>query len=205
LKLRDHLFAILVHGGILAVIAVVVLMTSCQQKPPDPDPAQLFFRGVKDALNKASLDKVTVIQVSDSANAGPDQTRQVMEEVLNQLHKLEGIVLIEYPESRLESAFRDLKIKPSEGLSPDDAKALATQLGTSALIYASIESKTPDVHFKVYSGTTGEIIFANTLAAWKLPVKNTGGSALVDLGGGTASVGGAESSGVIGTKKSTTK
>ena len=206
MKLRDHIFAVLIHGGILAVIAVVVLTTSCQkEKAPDPEPAQIFFRDIKDALNKASLDKITVIQVNDSIGVGPDLSRQIMEEVQSRLHKLDGIEILEYPQSRLESIFRDLKIKPSEGISPDDAKALASELGATALLYASIESKTPDVHFKVYSGQTGTVIFANTLAGWDLPVKNGDSASGIDLGGGATSVGGAESSGAIGGKKPTGK
>jgi hypothetical protein len=177
-------------------------MTSCKEKAPDPDPAQLFFRGVKDALAKASLDKVTVIEIDDSAAVGPDITRQVKEETLTRLHKLDGIEIMEFPESDLESTFAELKIKPSEGISPDDAKAIASKLGVGAILYASIESKTPDVHFKVYSGQTGTVIFADTLSGWVLPVKNEGGGS---PDSGTASVGGAESSGVIGEKKTAGK
>jgi len=35
----------------------------------------------------------------------------------------------------------------------------------------SIESSTPDVYFKVYSGGNGAVIYADTLEQWTLPVK----------------------------------
>lgn len=212
LRLRDHLFAILVHGGILAVIAVLVLTTSCGQKakPLELSPAELFFRDISDALDKAGAETVTVIQVNDSANAGTDLKRQVLEETQSQLHKLKGVGILEYPQSRLEGVFQQLNITPPDGISPEDAKALAAQLQTSALLYASIESKTPDVHFKIYSGETGAIIFANTLSGWQLPVTKppepldllgTTGGTSQPTGStsppSTADVGAAQSSGTV--------
>jgi len=170
-KLRDNLFALIVHAGILVIIAVVILLTSCQKEATtEPNPAELFFKEMKKALDTASIQSVTILQVNDSIAAGGDLKRQVYEEILNNLHKLSTLNILEYPQSRIESAFKELGIIPADGIAPEDIVELGQRFQTQAFIYASIESRAPDVHFKVYSAQTGSIIFANTLSNWALPV-----------------------------------
>jgi hypothetical protein len=191
---------------ILAGIVSLLLVISCnKEEVKEPDPAQDIFRQIKSVLNTAGAETIAVIQVKDSAGAGPDLQRQVLEEIQSQLHKLGGVGIVEYPQSRLEQTFNSIGITPSEGISPEDAVALARELQTGALLYASIESKTPDVHFKVYSGESGAIIFAETLAGWVLPVKKQeetpllpgiGTSPAPGSTGEAAAIGDANSSGV---------
>lgn len=183
MNLREHIFAILIHGGILAVIAALVLVTSCQGKPTEakPDPTKAFFKDIQHALDKVSADTITVIQINDSIEAGPDLRRQVFQEIQSCLHELKDISILEYSQSHLEQIFKDEKITPSEGISPDNAKELAEKLNAKALLYASIESKAPDVHFKIYSGETGQIIFAKTLSGWKLSIQKVPDLPILDL------------------------
>jgi hypothetical protein len=197
---------VLRHTIIFAGIVSLLLILSCQKEEvKEPDPARDFFKDIQTALDKAGVENITVIQVKDSADAGIDLQRQVLEEIQSRLHKLDSVGIIEYPQTRLEEAFGDQGITPSEGISPEDAKSLAGELQAGALLYASIESKTPDVHFKVYSGESGAIIFAETLAGWVLPVKKEeetpllpgiGTSPAPGSTGETAAIGDANSSGV---------
>jgi hypothetical protein len=167
---RDHIIALAINGGIIAAIAILILTTSCSKAAPVPDPAETMFSSVKKALTTDGAKSVTVIAVIDSVDAGEDIQRQVHEEILSQLHSLKDIEILEYPDSQLNDEFKTMNISPVDGISPEAAVKLAEELKTGALLYASIESKTPDVHFKVFSGKTGGIIFAEMLAKWTLPV-----------------------------------
>jgi hypothetical protein len=185
-KINDHLFASLVHGGILLAILCLVMFSSCQKPeppPPEPNPVGDFFKEIQDALDTATATTISVLGVDDNCGAGTNLQRQVRQEIIAQLHNLESIEILEYPQTELDAKFVEMGIKLSDGISPENAVALATSLQAGALLYASIETTTPDVHVKVYSGTTGSIIFAETLQGWELPITENQGP--LDLGGGT--------------------
>ena len=161
-----------IHLRFLAAI-VLLPLASCSSKPTVvPDPAKDFFKKIQDALELAGAKDVTVIAVTDAVNAGPDLKRQVLEEIQSRLHALDGIGILEYPQSRLDTEFKNLNVIPSDGIAPEDAKALAGKLQTTSLLYASIESSVPDVHFKVYSGSTGQIICADMLSGWRFRLQS---------------------------------
>jgi len=172
LKLRDHIFPFTVHGAILIVIAILLLATSCQKEPeePEPDPAGDFFDEVLDALDEVGAESITIIAVDDNAGVGEDVQRQVYQEIQTQIHELETIAIIEHPTSELTAKFEEMGLVPYEGISPEEAVELAGELGVHSLLYASIESDAPDVHVKIYAAETGELAFAETLQAWPLPV-----------------------------------
>jgi hypothetical protein len=172
-KIHDNLFALIVHSGILLIICVLVLATSCQQPPPVPvpDPVGDFFDKISDSLDEAGSETIIVIAVDDNIGAGQDIKRQVYQEIQSRLHQLESANIIEYPSPVLDEKFREKDIVPSEGISPDEVKSLATELASDTLLYASIESSAPDVYIKIYSGETGAVIFAETLQKWPLPVE----------------------------------
>ena len=172
LHLRDHLFAITVHGGILLAIFILVLATSCKEEPPppEPDPVGDFFEELMDALDLDGAESISVIAVDNNSIADSSIQRQVFQEIQTELHKLETMTIREFPVSFLEEQFTEMGITPSDGISPDDAIDLASDLNTDALLYASIESSAPDVHMKLYSGESGTLIFAETLEAWPLSV-----------------------------------
>jgi hypothetical protein len=186
LKINDRLFASLVHGGILLAIFCLVMFSSCQKPespPAEPNPVGDFFKEIQDVLDTATAKTITILGVDDNCGAGLDLQRQVRQEIIAQLHNLESIEILEYPQSELDAKFVEMGIKLSEGISPENATELAGSLEADTLLYASIETTTPDVHVKVYSGTTGSIIFAKTLQGWELPI--TENAALLDLSGGT--------------------
>ena len=172
LQIRNHLFALMVHGGILLAIFILVTATSCQQAapPPEPDPAGDFFKALMEALDMEGAESVAVIAVDDSVTSDPNLKRQVFQEIQTELHKLETVTIREFPGQILQQKFTEMAIVPSDGISPDDAVRLASDLDVMALLYASIESSAPDVYIKIYSGDTGAVVFAETLKAWPLPV-----------------------------------
>jgi hypothetical protein len=187
---------------LMITIAILLLtsgLVSCKEKAPEPGKVELFFRQIRNAVESDGATNVVVVQVNDSVGAGPDIERQVLEEIQSQLHAMQSVGIIEYPQSELEAAFRNLSVSPSDGISPANAMALAQQLSAGALLYASIESKAPDVYFKIYSGESGAVIFSNTLAGWLLPVTPPPAvvTDLLGTGSGTAQVGEAQSSGVV--------
>ncbi len=171
-RTRDHIFALMVHGGILFAIFVLVLATSCRQEPPppEPDPVGDFFENLMDNFDEIAAESVTVIAVDDNIGAGDDLARQVYQEIQTELDRLGTIAIREFPKPFLEEKFSEMGIVPSNGISPEDAMALADDLNVDSLLYASIESETPDVHIKLYSRETGALIFAETLQAWPLSV-----------------------------------
>ncbi|MCX6645034.1 MAG: hypothetical protein NTY09_01545 [bacterium] len=185
MKINDHLFASIVHGGILLAIFCLVMFSSCK-KPiptPEPNPVADFFKEIQDVLDTATAKTITILGVDDNCAAGPNLQRQIRQEIIAQLHNLESIEILEYPQSELDAKFVEMGTKLSEGISPENATELAGSLEADTLLYASIETTAPDVHIKVYSGTTGAIIFAETLQGWQLPI--TASNAPLDLGGGT--------------------
>jgi hypothetical protein len=188
----------MIHAGILLVALMLVLSTSCQKEepPPEPDPVADFFKDLQKGLDNALAESVTVIAVEDSIGAGDDLRRQVYQEILSRLYDLDVVAIIEYPSSRFQAAFSRLAIVPRDGIAPEDVIELAKEFTADALLYASIESSAPDVHFKLYSAATGAVVFAETLQNWKLSVSRTEG--LTDLlGDEAAGLGGAESSGSL--------
>jgi len=172
LHLRDHLFAITVHGGILLAIFILVIATSCKEEPPppEPDPVGDFFEELMDALDLDGAESISVIAVDNNSTADSSIQRQVFQEIQTELDKLETLTIREFPMSFLEERYAEMGIMPSDGISPDDAVELASELNADALLYASIESSAPDVHMKLYSGESGAVIFAETLEAWPLSV-----------------------------------
>jgi hypothetical protein len=172
LHLRDHLFAITVHGGILLAIFFLVIATSCQKEPPppEPDPVGDFFEQMMDALDMEGVESISVIAVDNNSSADSSLQRQVLQEIQTELHNLEALTIREFPVSFLNQTFAEMGISPSDGISPDDAVELASDLNVNALLYASIESSAPDVYMKIYSGESGAVIFAETLEAWPLSV-----------------------------------
>lgn len=198
MRIRDHIIALTIHAGILLVALLLVLTTSCEKEepPPEPDPVLVFFRDLQEGLDNALAESVTVIAVEDSIGAGDDLRRQVYQEIISQLYSLEFVAILEYPNSRLEAAFSRLGIDPKDGIAPEDVMALAQEFAADALLYASIESSTPDVHIKLYSAQNGAVVFAETLQDWQLPVSRDLG--IMDLmEEESASLGGAESSGSV--------
>jgi len=156
---------------ILACVAISLVSCGPKTPPPkEPDPVAIFFREILTALDSATAESVIVIEVDDPANAGNDIKRRVFNEIQTKLHDLRTIKIIEYPKSRIEAAFEQYGIVPSDGISPQDAMKLASEFNADALLYASIESKAPDVYIRLYSGQTGEVVFAKTLSKWQLPV-----------------------------------
>ncbi len=148
-------------------------LVSCGGKgppPKEPDPAGDFFDDLQESLDNAAAESVTVIAVDDSVDAGENLQRQVYQEIQSRLYELETVGILEYPKSQIESQFEQMGIVPSDGISPDDAISLAQEFKADALLYASIESKAPDVHFKVYAAETGAVIFSDTLEEWQLPI-----------------------------------
>ena len=191
-KLNDHIFASLVHGGILIAILCLVTISSCQEPPPpprEPDPVGDFFEGLQDGLDEASADTVTILGVEDNSGTGPDLQRLVRQEILAELNQLETVQILEYPQTELDIKYIEMEITLSDGISPDKARALAESLMADALLYAAIESDAPDVHIKIYSAETGGIVFAETLQEWPLPITEEeetfdllGGSSLSETG-----------------------
>lgn len=172
-KINDHLFASLVHGGILLAILFLVMLSSCQEPAPpplEPNPVGDFFKEIQAGLDAASAGTITILGVDDNCEAGPDLQRQVRQEIMAQLRKLESIEILEYPQSELDANYEEMGIDLTDGISPEKAMALGESLQAETLLYASIETTAPDVHIKVYSGFTGGIIFAKTLQEWQLPI-----------------------------------
>lgn len=200
-KLKDSIFALMVHGGILLAILCLVSFSSCQDPPPpprEPDPVGDFFDDLQDGLDDSSADTITVIGVEDNSDSGPDLKRQVYQEIITQLHILDSVEILEYPQSDLDNKYKEMGIILADGISPEDAVSLAEFLGAESLLYASIESEAPDVHIKVYSAENGGIIFAETLQDWPLPI--TEEEEVFDIMGGIgeAGIGDIESSGTTG-------
>ncbi len=163
----------MVQGGILLAILCLVSFSSCQDPPPpprEPDPVGDFFDDLQDGLDDSSADTITVIGVDDNSGSGPDLKRQVYQEIITQLHVLDSVEILEYPQPYLDNKFIEMGLNLADGISPEDAVSLAEFLVTGSLLYASIESDAPDVHIKVYSADNGGIVFAETLQEWPLPI-----------------------------------
>ena len=200
MQLRDHLLALIVHGGILLAICIIVLTTSCGKEAPaqTPDAVAGYFRKLQSSLDSTGAESVVVIAVDDNAGAGQDLQRKVFQEIQAQLQNIKSASVLEYPRSVLDEKFRTLGIDPKDRISPEAAISLAKDLQADALLYASIESSAPDVHIKLYSGETGAVIFAETLQAWPLPVtKEEDTTGLEETGEGASSPDQAESSGSV--------
>ncbi|HEX9744791.1 MAG TPA: hypothetical protein VGB30_05135 [bacterium] len=178
MRREDNLLAFLVHTSILLAISLVAMNTSCAQEepppPPEPDPVETFFEEIQAGLDSIAAETVMIIGVEDSIGAGTDLQRQIFQEIQSRLYELESITILEYEDPELGSKFEELGINPAEKISPDKAADLADVLKTDAMLYASIESTVPDVHFKIYSGETGAVVFADTLQGWVLPVTSSG-------------------------------
>jgi hypothetical protein len=158
---------------IATLTCLSIIAVSCEKDGPpqkEPDPVSDFFRGFLDALDTAMAESVIIIKVDNPVGAGEDVERQVYHEIQSRINNLGTIRIIEYPKSQIEAAFEQYGIVPSEGISPQDAKRLAQEFQTDALLYASIESKAPDVYFRLYSGESGEVVFAKTLSDWQMPI-----------------------------------
>jgi len=183
-KLREHLFALTVHGGILIAIAILITATSCQpEEPPpaEPNPVGDFFNAMQAVMDDNAVESVTVIAVDDNSGSGEDLKRQVFQEIQARINALGTIAIIEHPTAYLQDKFTELSIIPSSGISPDLAQELAADLNADSLLYASIESDAPDVHIKLYSAGDGAVIFAETLQAWPLPVSRDDALDMFDI------------------------
>ncbi|MCK4721406.1 hypothetical protein KAU08_12125 [bacterium] len=201
MKLKESIFALMVHGGILLAILCLVSFSSCQDPPPpprEPDPVGDFFDDLQDGLDDSAADTITVIGVDDNSGSKPDLKRQVYQEIITQLHILDSVEILEYPQPDLDNKFIEMEINLADGISPEDAVSLAEFLGAGSLLYASIESDAPDVHIKVYSADNGNIIFAETLQGWPLPITEEEETFDILGGIGEAEVDDAESSGTPG-------
>lgn len=201
MKLKDSIFALMVQGGILLAILCLVSFSSCQDPPPpprEPDPVGDFFDDLQDGLDDSSADTITVIGVDDNSGSGPDLKRQVYQEIITQLHILDSVEILEYPQPYLENKFMEMAINLADGISPEDAISLAEFLCTDSLLYASIESDAPDVHIKVYSAGNGGIVFAETLQDWPLPITEAEETFDIMGGSGEAEIDDIESSGTPG-------
>jgi len=186
-RIRDHIFAVSVHIGIIICIGILVLVTSCgKPEPPagEPDPVADFFREMQSSFDEITAETVIVIGVLDNAGVGNDISRQVFQEIQTQLNKLGGVTILEQPAARLESIFREQEIDPKEGISSEKAMELGKALQVDAMILASVESDAPDVHIKIYATSTGAVIFAETLQEWPLPVTETADPLMDELLGG---------------------
>lgn len=174
MKIRENIFAVAVHASILLIALVLVLTSSCQKEaapPPEPEPIDAFFKSMLKGLDEAAAESITIIAVDDSVGAGEDLARQVYQDIQSRLHALGTLTIFEFPTNELKAAFEELGVKPSDGIAPEQAVELAKKLNSNALLYASIESKTPDVYVRIYSGETGAVIFSETLSSWPMSVK----------------------------------
>jgi len=175
-RIREHIFALSIHVGIILCIGILVTATSCgEPEPPpvEPDPVSDFFDNLQDGLDDAGAETVIVMTVIDNAGVGEDLPRQIFQEIQTQLDNLNSVSIVEQPRSAIEELFLQMDIDPLEGISPEQAMDLAARLETDALIFASVESDAPDVHIKIYSGSSGAVTFAETLQEWPLPVTTT--------------------------------
>ena len=156
---------------IAAFYSLVVM--SCKEPPPEPkppDPVGDFFDEMMDGFDGAMAESVIVIMVNDAADAGETMQRQVLQEIHSQLYLLETVRIIPAPQSQINAAFEQYDVEPMEGIAPEGAVSLALEFQADSLLYASIESKAPDVYFQLYSGDSGDIVFSKTLSAWELPI-----------------------------------
>lgn len=175
-QIRDHIFAVSVHIGIIICIGILVLVTSCgkpEPPPADPDPVADFFKEIQSSFDEVTAETVIVIGILDNAGVGDDITRQVFQEIQTQLNKLGGVTILEQPTAKLDSIFQEHQIDPKEGISSEKAIELGEALQVDAMLLASVESDAPDVHVKVYATSTGAVVFAETLQEWPLPVTET--------------------------------
>ena len=134
----------------------------------------LIFKSLETAIEEYEITSISVVRIDDMVKDDPTRERQVTQEVLEELTKVEELKLVEVDSKDIDDFFKQKGIDPGRGLNTDSSINLASFLDVDAIIYGTIESEDVDVNLKMYSAKDGGILFSQTLKSLKLPLMNKG-------------------------------
>lgn len=166
----------------ILVSSTGILFSGCNAKPsnaatenastvPDEYDNSSNFKELITTITDMELSSIGIIRIDDLINSDITIERQVRQEILEELTKVEELDIIEKDSDELQQFLTTEKIDPKRGLSSDAASKIADYFDVKAVLYGTIESKT-DLNLKMYEGKNGGVIFARTISNLKLPLTN---------------------------------
>lgn len=166
---------------LILVSSAGVLLSGCNAKPSDAAPEKPSgtsadeydnssnFEELITTISDLEISSVGIIRIDDPINSDATIVRQVHQEILEELTKVEELDIIEKDSDELKLFLTTEKIDPKRGLSSDAACKIAEFFDVKAVLYGTIESKT-DLNLKMYEGKNGGVIFSRTISNLKLPL-----------------------------------
>jgi hypothetical protein len=167
---------------LILVSSAGVLFSGCNAKPSNAETEKQS--GITDEYNNSAnfkelittitdmeISSIGIIRIDDPINSDATIVRQVRQELLEELTKVEELDIIEKDSDELQQFLTTEKIDPKRGLSSDAASKIADFFDVKAVLYGTIESKT-DLNLKMYEGKNGGVIFSRTISNLKLPLTN---------------------------------
>jgi hypothetical protein len=166
----------------ILVSSAGILFSGCNAKPSDAatekgkpsEPAGEFdnsssFAELVTTITDMEVESVGIIRIDDIINSDSNLERQVRQEILEELTKVEELEIIEKDSEELKLFLATKKVDPKRGLSSAQATDIADFFEVDAVLYGTVESQT-DLNLKMYLAENGGVIFARTISNLQLPL-----------------------------------
>lgn len=164
------------------IIASMILASGCNTPATDAateDTASTkkkmsnskIFDNLKDTIEMNEVATISVVRIDDMVEHDAMRERQVYQELLEELTKVELLKLVEVDSKDIEAFFKQNDIDPGRGLNSTSSIALAKFLNVDAIIYCTIETYEVDINVKMYSAIDGGLLYVQTLRGLQLPTK----------------------------------
>jgi hypothetical protein len=145
---------------LILVSSAGVLFSGCNAKPSDAATEKQSrindeynnsanFKELITTITDMEISSIGIIRIDDPINSDATIVRQVRQELLEELTKVEELDIIEKDSDELQQFLTTEKIDPKRGLSSDAASKIADFFDVKAVLYGTIESKT-DLNLKMY-------------------------------------------------------
>ena len=165
----------------LSVFACLILFSGCNAQPSSAqEPAKrrvvdeydnsIMFNNLRSTIEDVGIKSISIVRIDDMIKTDKARERQVYQEVLEELTKIEELQVVEGDQAEIDNFFKEKGIDPSRGLSTDSSINLAVFLNVDAVIYGTIESDDFDVNLKVYNAEDGGVLFSQTLSNLQIPI-----------------------------------
>lgn len=165
-------------GWSLAVLCLALTLLGCNKAEapaPKSDPNRVIWKQLGVALADNNLGRVALLRVDDTVGKSAHVERQVQQAILAELTLMSDLQVLETDQQQVNIAISKHKTDPVIGIPSAMAMDLCQDLKVDAFIYATVENSDYDINLKLYTGSTGTIIFTKTLQDLELPGSAMGG------------------------------
>lgn len=179
MSMKSKLLTILVS---ITVITGCAIMSGCNAQPSNASTADgkvqvvdeydnaLVFKSLRSTLEELEIKSISIIRIDDMIKSDDARERQVYQEVLEELTKIEELQVVEADTNDIDKFLKEKGVDPLRGLSTDASINLSVFLKVDAIIYGTIESEDFDINLKVYNAMDGGVLFSQTLSNLQIPI-----------------------------------